>query len=103
MTAWELDQEKIPHELITDSMAGHFLKEGNGVKKNFNPYNADNQDKSFKAYIFYVRVHFYSLTYSGKWQNDLQCLIWRQVFAIIPFKNDNKCGKCKSAYFENLY
>ncbi len=25
LTAWELAQEKIPHELITDSMAGHFM------------------------------------------------------------------------------
>lgn len=26
LTAWELDQEGIPHELITDSMAAHFMK-----------------------------------------------------------------------------
>jgi methylthioribose-1-phosphate isomerase len=26
LTAWELAQEKIPHELITDSMAAHFMK-----------------------------------------------------------------------------
>lgn len=26
LTAWELVQEKIPHELITDSMAAHFMK-----------------------------------------------------------------------------
>lgn len=26
LTAWELDQERIPHELITDSMAAHFMK-----------------------------------------------------------------------------
>ena len=29
LTAWELDQEKIPHELITDSMAAFFMKEEN--------------------------------------------------------------------------
>ncbi len=28
LTAWELKQEKIPHVLITDSMAGHFMKTG---------------------------------------------------------------------------
>jgi hypothetical protein len=26
LTAWELAEEKIPHELITDSMAAHFMK-----------------------------------------------------------------------------
>jgi methylthioribose-1-phosphate isomerase len=26
LTAWELAQEKIPHELITDNMAAHFMK-----------------------------------------------------------------------------
>ena len=26
LTAWELQQEKIPFELITDSMAAHFMK-----------------------------------------------------------------------------
>ncbi len=26
LTAWELDQEHIPHELITDNMAAHFMK-----------------------------------------------------------------------------
>lgn len=29
LTAWELDQEKIPHELITDSMAGYFMSKEN--------------------------------------------------------------------------
>jgi methylthioribose-1-phosphate isomerase len=28
LTAWELRQEKIPHVLITDSMAGHFMQSG---------------------------------------------------------------------------
>ncbi len=28
LTAWELQQEKIPYVLITDSMAGHFMKAG---------------------------------------------------------------------------
>ena len=28
LTAWEMKQEKIPHILITDSMAGHFMKTG---------------------------------------------------------------------------
>jgi methylthioribose-1-phosphate isomerase len=26
LTAWELDQEKIPYEILTDNMAGHILK-----------------------------------------------------------------------------
>ncbi len=28
LTAWEMAQEKIPHVLITDNMAGHFMKTG---------------------------------------------------------------------------
>jgi len=28
LTAWEMKQERIPHSLITDSMAGHFMKTG---------------------------------------------------------------------------
>jgi len=28
LTAWELKQERIPHVLITDNMAGHFMKTG---------------------------------------------------------------------------
>src|SRR4029077_15353037 len=28
LTAWELQQDQIPHTLITDNMVGHFLKTG---------------------------------------------------------------------------
>jgi len=32
LTAWELEQYGIPYEIITDSMAGHFLKSGQAQK-----------------------------------------------------------------------
>jgi methylthioribose-1-phosphate isomerase len=32
LTAWELDQYGIPYEIITDSMAGHFLRSGHVQK-----------------------------------------------------------------------
>lgn len=32
LTAWELDQLGIPHTLITDNMAGHFMQRGNVQK-----------------------------------------------------------------------